>query len=87
MVFSLPRGAEMGLAGSPHPIVAIVLQTCLHLQRSESSHGEVVARGVARQFKQLCMEQSDTTSIYPLVNKQLAIENGHRNSGFTQLKW
>ena len=25
--------------------------------------------------------------IYPLVNIQKAIENGHRNSGFTQQKW
>ena len=25
--------------------------------------------------------------VYPLVNKQETIENGHRNSGFTHLKW
>ena len=24
---------------------------------------------------------------YPLVNRQKAIENGHRNSGFTHKKW
>ena len=27
------------------------------------------------------------TTQYPLVNKQFAIENGHRNSGFIHKKW
>jgi hypothetical protein len=31
--------------------------------------------------------QWDINGIYPLVNKQFAIENGHRNSEFTHEKW
>ena len=31
--------------------------------------------------------QAKLGDIYPLVNIQKAIENGHRNSGFTHEKW
>ena len=74
---------SLGSFASPDPVSLWSRSTGAPFITEKSTWGIIIPAT----WRRRCIPQKRTSPMYPLVMTNIAIENGHRNSGFTHWKW